>query len=140
MCPLWHPALVLISYQPSVNKTIWFIIKPLRIFKRTPADGSDGIRNRHAPQTTAINERIIADGGDGIPNRHAPQAAAMTERFITDGGDGIWYRHAAQAAAMTERSIADGSDGIGYNSFFTSNYQRVRSRFNNGITAATGII
>ena len=56
MCPFGHPALVLISYQASVNKTIGLIIKPLRIIKRFSADVNDGIRYRHAPQITAAIE------------------------------------------------------------------------------------
>ena len=56
MCPFGHPALILISYQPSVNKTIGLIIKPLRIIKRFSADVSDGIRYRQVPQTTAAIE------------------------------------------------------------------------------------
>ena len=49
-------------------------------------------------------------------------------------------RHARQATATHERTIADGSDGIRNNSIFTSRNQRVKSRFNNGITVASGIV
>ena len=71
---------------------------------------------------------------------HTRQTTATRERIIADGNDGIRDRHARQATATPERISRDGSDRIRNNRIFTSRYQRVRSRFNNGITVASGIV
>ena len=102
-------------------------------------DCGNRVRNIHACQTTT-RECVITNGRDRIREGHIGETSAVIKSLIADGGDRAGDGHARQATAIIECPVADAGNGIGDDSVFTTCYQLITCRLDNGFAIVAGII